>query len=152
MATKQELFDVLLSFRIDMTKPEGEPESPFDDYYKVLIHMLGLESELAALLHVPRWEVEQSTRRAYEKYKAEYKADEVALERKRKGGNPGHSNPGHHSGNLKKSAIAGVTTGGVVFGVAKWKEDWVRQNLHTKPEYLGVLGGAAGFGLSYFVL
>jgi len=69
------------------------------------------------------------------------------------GSNPGHSgNPGHHSRDLKQSAIAGAATGGVVYGVAKWKENWVRQNLHLAPEYMGIIAGAAGAGVSYFVL
>ena len=174
MATKQEIFDTLLSFRIDMSG-YPEAEETFDNYYKVLVHMLGLESELAKLLQVPRWEVEQSTRRAYEKYKAEQAA--YAEKARRRSGNPrseeerarrhtelygsrsslpprgtGRSNPGHHSRNLKQSVAIGAGTGGVVYGLAKWKEDEVRRRLRISPELLGIISGAAGCGVSYYLI
>lgn len=61
-----------------------------------------------------------------------------------KKGNPGSG--------MKKSVIVGVATGAVVYSVTKWKQDWVERNLHIAPEYLGIIAGGAGFGVSYFVL
>lgn len=64
----------------------------------------------------------------------------------------GRSNPSHHSRNLKQSVAIGAGTGGIVYGLAKWKEDEVRRRLRISPELLGVISGAAGCGASYYLI
>lgn len=68
-----------------------------------------------------------------------------------KEGSHSSSNP-NHSKNLKTPLVIGVASGGVVYGLAKWKEEEVRRRLRIAPEYLGILAGAAGLGVSYYLL